>query len=133
MKLQYYGSEVNVANDAELVITGNSTKAVVESEYKGAVINLDAPRNFEITNKKPNSKLFYATNTTINATDVSEVLTWSQTGGDYEYAPVYFDGGNFTVNFGKICNSKTLATTGDISPNFRLENYGKLSLVGGIL
>lgn len=133
MKLQYYGSEVNVANDAELVITGNSTKAVVESEYKGAVINLDAPRNFEITNKKPNSKLFYATNTTINATDVSEVLTWSQTGGDYEYAPVYFDGGNFTVNFGKICNSNTLATTGDISPNFRLENYGKLSLVGGIL
>ncbi|WP_086444165.1 pectate lyase-like adhesive domain-containing protein [Candidatus Enterococcus lemimoniae] len=133
MKLQYYGSEINVANDAELVVTGNSTKAVVESEYKGAVINLDAPRNFELTNKKPNSKLFYATNTTINATDVSEISTWSQTGGNYEHAPIYLDGGNFSVNFGKICNSKTLSTTGDISPNFKLENYGKLSLVGGIL
>lgn len=133
MKLQYYGSEVNVANDAELVVTGNSSKAVIESEYKGAVINLNAPRNFELTNKKPNSKLFYATNTTINATDVSEISTWAQTGGDYANAPVYLDGGNFTVNFGKICNSKTLSTTGDISSDFLLENYGKLSLVGGIL
>ncbi|GGC78289.1 pectate lyase-like adhesive domain-containing protein [Enterococcus wangshanyuanii] len=131
MKLQYYGSEVNVSEGAELVVTGNSKKAVVESEYKGAVINLNAPANFEITNKKPNSKLFYSTNTTINATDVSEIATWSQTGGEYEYKPVYLDGGNFSVNFGKICNSNTLSTTGDISPNFRLENYGKISLVGG--
>ncbi|WP_086312430.1 hypothetical protein A5821_000138 [Enterococcus sp. 7F3_DIV0205] len=131
MKLQYYGSEVNVSEGAELVVTGNSSKAVIESEYKGAVINLNAPENFEVTNKKANSKLFYSTNTTINATDVSEVATWAQTGGEYEYTPVYLDAGDFSLNFGKICNSKTLSITGDLSPNFALENYGKISLVGG--
>lgn len=131
MKLQYYGSEVNVAKNAELVVTGNSTKAVIESEYKGAVINIDSPKNFEITNKKPDTPLFYSTNTTINATGVSDIATWVKTGGDYEYDPVYLNGGEFSINFGKSCNSKTISVTGELSPNFVLENYGKISLIGG--
>ncbi|MBP2100536.1 pectate lyase-like adhesive domain-containing protein [Enterococcus rivorum] len=133
MKLQYYGSTVNVDRTAELVITGDSTKAVVESEYKGAIFNLNAPKNFEIANKRPNSKLFYATNTTINAVNVSRVKTWSQVGGDYLEEPVStFTTRNFSVNFGKCVDSKTLGINGDLSPQFRMENYGKISLLGGL-
>ncbi|MGG5341118.1 pectate lyase-like adhesive domain-containing protein [Enterococcus sp. AZ192] len=135
MKLQYYGTEVNVDRGAELVVTGDSTKSVIESEYKGAVINLNAPKNFEVANKRANSKLFYSTNTTINGTNISRISTWGQLGGDYATpATETFRGGKeFAVNFGKICNSKTLSVTGTLTGDqeFKLENYGKLSLVGG--
>jgi hypothetical protein len=132
MKLQYYGSQVNVSEGANLVITGNSKKAVVESEYKGAQINLNAPENFEVTNKRPNAKLFYSTKTTINATDVGAVSVWNQTGGEYqEPAANEFDGGTFTVNFGKCVDSRTLSVTGELTQEFKLENYGKIALSGG--
>lgn len=132
MKLQYYGSEVNVSEGSELVVTGNSTKAVIESEYKGAVFNINSPENFEVANRRANSKLFYSTNTTINATDVSTVYTWNQTGGEYpENVASELEGGSFAVNFGKICNSKTLSVTGELSQQFRMENYGKISLQAG--
>ncbi len=132
MKLQYYGSEVNVSAGAELVVTGNSTKAVIESEYKGAVINLDAPENFEVANKKANSKLFYSTNTTINAKNIDTVSTWKQTGGEYTETSTDYTATNFSLNFGKICNSKTLSLTGDLSEEFKLEGYGKVSFVGDV-
>lgn len=135
MKLQYYGSRVNVNEGAELVVTGKSKKGVVESEYKGATFNLTAPGNFEITNKEPGNKLFYSTNTTINATDLSEISYWNQLGGDYNVNPTGTFGENdlFNVNFGKLCNSQTLsvnATDATTKGSFRMENYGKISLKG---
>ncbi|MGX7148292.1 pectate lyase-like adhesive domain-containing protein [Enterococcus ureasiticus] len=135
MKLQYYGTVVNVDRAAELVVTGDSSKSVIESEYKGAVINLNAPKNFEVANRRANSKLFYSTNTTINGTNVGRISTWNQLGGDYAApATETFRGGKeFAVNFGKICNSKTLSVTGSLTGDqeFKLENYGKLTLAGG--
>ncbi|ALS38589.1 hypothetical protein ABID30_001330 [Enterococcus rotai] len=132
VNLQYYGAQVNLAPDSEFVATGNSSKGVIRSEYKGAQINMDSPAKFEVANKKANAKLFYSTNTTINAKNISDVSTWAQIGGDYAENPSQvFDGGDFAVNFGKICNSKTLSVTGDLDQQFKMENYGKISLEAG--
>ena len=132
MYLQYYGTQVNLSRGSELVVTGNSKKGAVRSEYKGAQINLDSPRNFEITNKKPGAQLFYSTNTTINAKNVGRLSTWGRTGGEYlDPAETIFATRDFSVNFGKIINSKTLSVTGVTSGDFRMENYGKISLRSG--
>ncbi|EOL43591.1 pectate lyase-like adhesive domain-containing protein [Enterococcus caccae] len=133
MYLQYYGTQVNLSRNSELVVTGDSKKGAVRSEYKGAQINLDAPRNFEIKNKKAGAQLFYSTDTTINAKNVGRLSTWGRTGGDYlDPATNLFNARNFTVNFGKICNSKTLSVTG-LPEDFRMEDYGKISLKGGAI
>ncbi|MBL1229475.1 hypothetical protein IW492_09550 [Enterococcus sp. BWB1-3] len=130
---QYYGAQLNMEPDSEFVATGNSTIGTFRSEYKGAVINLNAPANFEVTNKKAGAKLFYSTDTTINATGVNDIYTWTQVGGEYLDAPSStFSGGEFAINFGKICNSKTLSVTGDLSQQFKMENYGKISLQGSL-
>ncbi|MHC5228295.1 pectate lyase-like adhesive domain-containing protein [Enterococcus sp. LJL99] len=133
MKLQYYGSTVNVDSGAELVISGDSKKAVVESEYKGAIFNLDAPRNFEVENRKPNAKLFYSTKTTLNAKNVRRIKTWTQTGAVYDEAnaTLLTGGSDYSVSFGKLCNSQTLGISGTLDPSFKLENYGKISLARG--
>lgn len=129
MNLQYYGAQVNLSRGSELVVTGNSKKGAVRSEYKGAQINLDSPRNFEIKNKKPGAQLFYSTNTTINAKNLGRWSTWSKTGGDYSTpAENTVITNNLSVNFGKICNSKTVSVTGVTYGNFQMENYGKISL-----
>lgn len=126
---QYYGAQLNMEPDSEFVATGNSKKGAFRSEYKGAVINLNAVANFEVANKKPDAQLFYATDTTINGKDMGDVYTWTKTGGEYLESPSStFYGGNFSVNFGKICNSKTLSVTGDLTQQFKMENYGKISL-----
>lgn len=131
MKLQYYGTQVNVESGATLKVSGDSKKSVIESEYKGAVININGARNFEVENRRPNSKLFYSTNTTINTKNIGVVYAWNQTGAVYDQTPVYrFSGGDSSINFGKICNSKTLSITGRLEQNFKMENYGKISLIG---
>lgn len=130
MKLQYYGSEVNVGNDSSLVVTGNSKKAVIESEYKGATFNLQNVKNFEVANKKEKAKLFYATDTTIKGSSNYLISVWNQTGGDYNEAAVNtVFGSDISTNFGKICNSKTLSSTG-LDESWKLENYGKISFFG---
>ncbi|WP_321387514.1 pectate lyase-like adhesive domain-containing protein [uncultured Enterococcus sp.] len=133
MKLQYYNTEVNLDENSSLVVTGNSTKGVIESEYKGASINLENPKNFEVTNNKANSKLFYSTNTTINGFGTGEILAWNQRGAVYPEDQDYgFDGGNFSVSFGKLCNSQTLSTFGKGVKDIKLENYGKIQIGQGV-
>lgn len=133
MKLNYCGSVVNVDRNAELVVTGDSSTAVVES-WKDSTINITAPKKFEIANRRPNAKLFSSHNTTINATSVSRILTWGQLGGEYDTAATETFKGKkeFSVNFGTLCDSKTLGVTGSLTGDqeFKLENYGKVSLSG---
>ncbi|MBO0471750.1 hypothetical protein JZO66_14420 [Enterococcus sp. DIV0242_7C1] len=134
IKLQYYGAEVNLEPNAELIVVGDSSKSVIESEYKGVTINLRNPTNFEVANRRPNSKLFYSTNTKINGANIDCISAWKQIGGEYQTpAAESFQGGQgFTIDFGKLCDSKTLFIMGDLSGNqkFSLEDYGKLSLKG---
>lgn len=134
MKLQYYGNQINMATSSELVVTGNSKKGVVESEYRGADINLYQPRNFEVKNKMAGQKLFYATGTSIHGANVSRVLTWNQVGGEYldpAHQTIAVNPRYFTTNFGKLCNSQSMLHVGGLGEEFQMQNYGKVSFQGG--
>lgn len=131
LKLDAYDAQVNVGSKAELLITGNSSLGVVKSKYQGATLNFAQAKNVEITNKKANGQLFDAYKTMINAKDVGSVSAWKKTGGDYPIADAEsFSARNFSIYFGKACDSKVRYITGDLSQNFELNNYGKIALQG---
>ncbi|MGC6768509.1 pectate lyase-like adhesive domain-containing protein [Enterococcus sp. LJL128] len=131
MKLQSSNTSININPRGSLVVTGNSTKAVIESA-RGTQFNLLQAENFEIKNRKIGSKLFYSLNTSIKGVAMQNIEVWSQTGGDYlENSMGVFQAENYFVSFGKVYDSQMISVTGDLSQQFRPEIYGKISLKGG--
>ena len=130
MYLQTYNARINVPKNATLKVSGSSTVGVVDSRYKGAFFNLVAPKEVTFTNRLANNKLFYGTDTTINGSNMVAIHAWNQIGGAYNQNPAeIFTTAYFQTTFGKN-NSVTTNVLGDLSSQFKMQNYGQISLKG---
>lgn len=140
MKIQEYGSQINMDANSELYIDGNSKKGVVESIYEFASFNIDGAYNLEITNHMANQALFYGDRTFIRGTKLNEIETWQQTGGDYNRVADREFGteGQFSTYVGLKGDATENATSAQVfTPNvetakeFQMNGYGKVRFLGG--
>ncbi|WP_314059794.1 pectate lyase-like adhesive domain-containing protein [uncultured Vagococcus sp.] len=140
MKIQEYGSQINMDVNSELLIDGNSKKGVVESIYEFASFNIDGAKNLEITNHMAGKHIFFGDRTFIRGTDLKTIETWEQTGGDYDRLAdrLFNTNGQFSTYVGLKGDGKDNAINGQVfSPNeetataFQLDSYGKVRFLGG--
>lgn len=139
MKLQEYGTQVNLDNDSELVIDGNSSRGVVESIYEFASFNMYAAKNLEITNYMKNQNLFYGDRTFIRGVAQDHIYTWAKTGkytdknymqdmapNDYvwTYVGLLGDGSDNEKS------AEVHARNANTSYNLNMGNYGKIRFTG---
>lgn len=133
MKIQQYGTNINLDEGAELIVTGNAKHGVIESVYNYVDFNLNAATNFEVTNKLANAPLFNSSKTEIKGVNLSEVLTWTKTGGDYSRAPetAFGDLRLFNTSITKNTNGEVQSTSASAVSDFQIANYGKVKFQGG--
>lgn len=133
MKLQQCGTNINLDDSAELIVTGKSKSGVIESVHQYTKFNLNAAANFEVTNTLANAPLFNGLKTEIKGVNLSEVLTWTQTGGDYSRNPdsVFGDLRVFNTRINKNANSEVQSTNATAVTDFQIANYGKVKFQSG--
>lgn len=127
MKLQQYGTNINLDVDSELIVTGNSKHGVIESAYNFSNFNLNSVYNFEVTNRLADAPLFNASKTEIKGVNLGSVYTWNKTGETYGVANKTFNGlRTFNTSITKNSNGEVQSTSEDAVENFQIGNYGKI-------
>lgn len=139
VKLQSYGAQVNMDEGSQLYIDGNSKKAVVENIYEFSSFNMNGAENLEITNHNANSNIFRSDRNVFRGNNMSQVITWAKTGGDYPDSQITqtFDVSKFTFHVGVYGDGVDTEKNGEIlsdSPlmneQLQVGNNGKIRFVG---
>ncbi|MGX7417563.1 pectate lyase-like adhesive domain-containing protein [Carnobacterium gallinarum] len=133
MKIQQYGTNINLDQGSELKVTGNSKYGVIESKYNFVDFNINAAYNFEVTNNLADAPLFNASKTEIKAVNVSAISTWGKTGAEYtEVEDHAFNGvRTFTTSITGNANGEVQSVNTDAVENFQMDNYGKVKFIAG--